>query len=497
MKATQPLWSRSSLRRFPKLEADETTEVAVVGGGITGLTSALLLAQAGKRVVLLEARQLAAGVSGRTTAHLTEALDTRYHRLESKFGRDGAALARASSREAIEKIALLAGSSGNDCGFERLDGYLFTQDESQLAELDAELLAAERAGAVVTRESELALPLGARGVLVFANQAQFRPTDYLRGLVEQLAKTDARVYEGELVSHVENQGQFRLETDVGHTVTADAVVIATHAPFQTTKLELQLAQYRSYAVSGPIAQPLGGLFWDMADPYHYLRSTTVDGQNYLIVGGGDHRTGTLPKGGPDAPFRELEALAARLGSVASKRWSAQVAEPADGLPFIGKPDPKMELYLAQGFSGNGMTFGTLAAVMMSEALLGRQSRYAELYRADRFKTLASAAAVLSENAETAAHLVTGHVKPASDRPLSELGRGEGCILKADGKKLAVYRDADGGVHAVSAICTHQGCQVAFNPIEHSWDCPCHGSRFDIDGRVLDGPAEKPLPKHDL
>ncbi len=235
----------------------------------------------------------------------------------------------------------------------------------------------------------------------------------------------------------------------------------------------------------------------MADPYHYYRSTLIDGQNYLIVGGGDHRTGTVPVGGPDAPFHELEALATRLGSNVSERWSAQVAEPSDGLPFIGKPDPKVEFYLAQGFGGNGMTFGTLAAMLISDALLDRSNRYAELYRADRFKPLASAAAVLSENAETAAHLVAGHVKPVADRPLNELARGEGCILKADGKKLAVYRDVAGAVHAVSAICTHQGCQVAFNPIERSWDCPCHGSRFDIDGSVLDGPAEKPLPKYEL
>jgi glycine/D-amino acid oxidase-like deaminating enzyme/nitrite reductase/ring-hydroxylating ferredoxin subunit len=498
MKSTQSLWSRSpSIQRFPQLDADLHAEVVVVGGGITGVTTALLLAEAGKRVTLLESRTLAAGVTGGTTAHLTEALDTRYHELESSFGKEGAALARASSREAIEKIAELAGARGGDCGFERLSGYLFAEDEQQLSELDDELAAAERAGATVSRQNDVPLPWAVKGALVFANQAQFRPTDYLRHLVERLAQTDARIHEGVTVSNVESEGQLRLETDVGRRVTADAVVLATHAPFQNLKLQVELAQYRSYVVSGAIAAPLPGLFWDLADPYHYVRSVAIDGKHYAIVGGGDHRTGTIPKGGADAPFVELEAYAARLGAAVSERWSAQVVEPSDGLPFIGKPDRGIELYLAQGYSGNGMTFGTLSAMLISDALLGRANRYAELYRADRFKPLASAAAVLSENAETAAHLVAGHVKPISDQPVERLARGEGCILKVDGKKLAVYRDDNGAVHAVSAVCTHQGCQVSFNPVEQSWDCPCHGSRFDVDGRVLHGPAKKPLEKHEL
>jgi glycine/D-amino acid oxidase-like deaminating enzyme/nitrite reductase/ring-hydroxylating ferredoxin subunit len=496
MKSTKPLWARSpSIRSFPRLETDLHAEVAVVGGGITGLTTALLLAEAGKRVVLLETRSLGAGVSGATTAHLTEALDTRYKELESSFGREGAARARASTRHAIETMAELA--QGVDCGFERLDGYLFTTDENQLSELDAEAAAAERAGAEVARQNDLPLPLEARGALCFRHQAQLRPIDYLRGLADRLAKTSARVHENVTVLDVEADGQLALQTDTGHRVTADAVVLATHAPFQNLKLELELAQYRSYVVSGRTAAPVGGLFWDMADPYHYLRSATIDGENYLIVGGGDHRTGTLPEGGPEAPFVELAAYAGRLGVVASERWSAQVVEPSDGLPFIGQPDPKVSLYLAQGFSGNGMTFGTLAATIIGDALLGRDNPYADLYRPTRFKPLASAGAIISENAETAAHLVAGHVKPVSDEPLQNLPCGQGRIAKVDGQRLAIFRDRDGALHAVSAICTHQGCQVAFNPVEQSWDCPCHGSRFGIEGQVLDGPAKKPLDKHHL
>lgn len=494
MKSTMPLWSRTS-QRFPALEADLHTEVAVVGGGITGVTTALLLAEQGKRVALLETRRLGAGVTGATTAHLTEALDARYHQLESDFGLEGSRLARASSRAAIEKIAEL--SSGVDCGFERVPGYLFGDQEHHLAVLDAELLAAERAGAQVRRSNEVPLPLPVRGAVVFDNQAQFRPLDYLAALGARLAAASVQVFEGVTVLDVETKGQLRLQTSSGHSVTADAVVLATHAPFQSLQLQLELAQYRSYVVSGPVSTPVDGLFWDLADPYHYIRTANVDGQHFLIVGGGDHRTGTLPEGGAAAPYWELDALAAKLGARPGERWSAQVAEPSDGLPFIGKMDRNVELYVAQGFAGNGMTFGTLSAMLISDALLGRDNPYAELYRADRFKPLASAAAVALENAETAAHLVTGHVKPVSDEPLDALAVGEGRIVKADGKKLAVYRDHDGALHAVSALCTHQGCVVAFNPMECSWDCPCHGSRFDIDGGVLDGPAKKPLEKSSL
>ncbi len=495
MRSTHPLWQRSpEPRPFPTLTTDLQVEVAVVGGGITGVTTALLLAQAGKRVALLEARQLGAGVTGHTTAHLTEAIDTRYHELESKFGREGARLVRASKRAAIEKIAELA--SGTECGFQRVNGYLYTDRENQLGELEAELVAAERAGASVER-GEVPLPLPSLAGICFGNQAQFQPRAYLAALADRLAQTNAHVFEGVTMLDFESKGQLRLTTDRGHTVIADAVVLATHAPFANLTMQLELAQYRSYVIAGRTTNPPVGLFWDMADPYHYIRSARVEGESYLIVGGGDHRTGTVPEGGPDAPYQELDALAAQLGVQADARWSAQVVEPADGLPFIGKPEAGQELYVAQGFAGNGMTFGTLSAMLLTDALLGRANPFAALYRANRFKATAALPSVVSENIETAGHLISGHLLPVSHEPLAALPLGEGRIVKANGEKLAVYRDQDGTLHAVSAICTHQGCQVAFNAMERSWDCPCHGSRFDVEGRVLDGPAKKPLAKHQL
>ncbi|HVY25150.1 MAG TPA: FAD-dependent oxidoreductase [Polyangiaceae bacterium] len=491
MRSTAALWRRpAELETRPALSSDLVADVAIVGGGITGLTCAVFLAEAGKRVVLLEGRQLGAGVTGRTTAHLTEAVDIRYHRLESTLGDEAARLVRAASRQAIETIASL--SSKVECGFQRINGYLFTEHERQMSELDAELLAAERAGAQVSR-SQVPLPFSVRAGICFEDQAQIEPLSYVLALSQRLRKTSAQIFEATPVLDVDgSSGAFRVSTERGHTVTADWVVMATHAYFGKLAVQLKLAQYRSYALAGPATATHAGLFWDMDDPYHYVRRAFVDAQPFVIVGGADHRTGVVPEDGADAPYRELEGYAARLGMKPTLRWSAQVVESADGLPLIGPIEQDGRLLIATGYGGNGMTFGTVAARLLADAVLGSNNPYASLFRPRRAHVLASATAVVSENAETAAHLVAGHLKPVSHAPLSELAPGDGRVVQHGKEKLAVYRDDAGELHRVSATCTHQGCQVAFNAVERSWDCPCHGSRFDVDGAVLNGPATQPL-----
>jgi glycine/D-amino acid oxidase-like deaminating enzyme/nitrite reductase/ring-hydroxylating ferredoxin subunit len=467
-----------------------------VGGGITGLSTALLLAEAGKRVALVERRRLGTGVTGATTAHVTEVIDTRYHELESKFGRQKAALVRTASREAIEMIAEISSACRHDCGFRRLSGYLFAEQEAQVSELNDELDAAQRAGLAVER-ADVPLPFRTRGGLRFANQAQLQPLAYLSALVDRLPQGKVQVFEETAVLDVDSKSGLRLQIQGDHSITCDAVVLATHQQFVSNAIELQVAQYRSYVVAGAAARAPDGLFWDLADPYHYVRSFTVNGDSYVVVGGEDHRTGEDPEGGADTPYRNLDTYLARFGAVPEARWSAQVVEPADGLPFIGKPASDQEIYVATGFSGNGMTFGSLAAMMIRDEIMGRANPYAELFAADRVKLLASLPHLIKENADTALHLVGDRLRGVSDEPLEKLGTDSGCIIKRQGEKLAVYRDHDGALHALSAVCTHKGCQVAWNAVERSWDCPCHGSRFDVQGRVLDGPATKPLEARKL
>ncbi len=497
MHSTKPMWSRPDrFPQFPRLDADLHVDVAIVGGGITGLSTALLLADAGKRVALVERRKLGAGVTGATTAHVTEVLDTRYHELESKLGRQEAALVRAASREAIEMIAKISSGATHDCGFRRLSGYLFAEDEAQVSELDDELDAAQRAGVAVER-ADVPLPFRTRAGLRFANQAQLQPLAYLAALVDRLPQGKVKLFEETAVLDVDSKSGVRLQIEGDHSITCDAVVLATHQQLVSNSVELQVAPYRSYAVAGRASRAPDGLFWDLAQPYHYVRRVTINGDAYVVVGGEDHRTGEVPEAGADAPYRNLDDYLARFGATAEWRWSSQVIEPADGLPFIGKPDADEEVYVATGFSGNGMTFGSLAATLIRDGILGRANPYAALFAADRVKVLASLPHLVTENVDTALHLVGDRLRGVSDEPLENLRPGSGCLVKAQGERLAVYRDHDGALHALSAVCTHKGCQVAWNAAERSWDCPCHGSRFDTQGHVLDGPATKPLEPRKL
>ena len=480
---------------FAPLKANSHVDVAIVGAGITGLTAALLLKNAGRSVAVIEADRVASGVSGHTTAHLTEALDLSYVAMIRDFGEDGARLAAQSGRAALAQIKRIVKEQGIECGFSTLPAYQYTEDPEMVEALEAEREAAARLGVDLSRTAALPLPFKVEGALRFGGQAQFHPVRYLRALLDLVQGGGSHVYEGCRVVDIEDDVPCRVTTESG-TVTANDVIVATHAPFGNLVLQTKVASYRSYVLALRLhagAKPLAGLFWDTEEPYHYLRSETTSEDSLLIVGGEDHKAGqdedTLDR------FEALLEFASSRFKVASiaNRWSAQVIEPVDGLPLIGRDLLAKHVHVATGYSGTGMTLGTLAAMINTDLILGRENPYQALYDPSRFKPVASIVDFVKENIDFPVRMLKDRLMGAEAGSLAEVAKGEGKIVDLAGEKTAVYRDDHGLLHAVSATCTHLGCLVAFNRAETTWDCPCHGSRFDKDGKVLNGPARDPLP----
>lgn len=492
------LWTTTAPgRRFPALAGDMTVDVAVVGGGIAGLTTAWFLRKAGKKVVVLEMNRLLTGQTGQTTAHLTELLDTPYSTLRSDFGEKGARMAAASSRAAIEQIAALIQELGVDCGFQRVPMFRYAETERELRELEREVEAANAAGLRARFTRDVPLPYPVKGALRLEGQALFHPRAYLLAMAERLEAEGCSIFEDTRVVDVQDGLPCRVITDRG-TVIATDVVEATTTPLNKLFLHTKLYPYRTYSVAGPLEGPLEpGLYYDSRDPYHYIRTQRVDGVDYLIVGGEDHKVGHEED--TDKHFAALEAYTRRNFPVTriTHRWSGQVIEPADGLAYIGRNSASRHTWVATGFSGTGMTWGTLSAMLLSDLILGRENPYAALYEATRVKVKAGAKDFLQENADVAFRFVVDRLSRPEGHQLSEVAPGEGKILQVDGQKVAVYREESGACHAVSPVCTHVGCHVHWNSAERSWDCPCHGARFSPTGKVLNGPAVKDLASQKL
>lgn len=494
---TRPLWhiltSRPALPREPPPHLH--VDVAIVGGGITGLTSAALLTAAGSSVALLEAREIGSGVTSGSTGHLTQMLDMRYADIERHLGLERTRLVARSSAQAIDQIAEIVERLGIECGFERVAGYLYTEREEHVDNLEHELHVARRAGLSVRRD-DVPLPFVTRAGLRVEGQAQLDPLAYVSGLAVKVAAQGCHLFERSRVIAIDEGEPCRVHLERGGVVTASRIILATHVPLNRVLLTPRVAQYRSYVLSGPASNTVPGLFWDTEDPYHYLRRHRVGDEYHWLVGGADHKTGQER---PDQdPFLALREYGLRLGlNHISQYWSAQVVEPADGLPMIGRNALSQRVYVATGFSGNGLTFGTLAAMILRDACLDRDNPYAKLYAATRIESVSALGSVIGEGVDFPLHLLSDALLPPEARSLDEIGRGEGKTIRVDGERLAVYRDPHGVLHAVTPVCTHLGCHVRFNSAEATWDCPCHGSRFDVEGRVLDGPAVRNLEHREL
>lgn len=499
-KETTPYWMTSArLPAFPALAEDLTADVVVVGGGMTGLSVAYQLSRAGKRVVVLERDRCASVDTGHTTAHLTMVTDARLSELVERFGRDHAQAAWDAGLAAIAAIDDAVRGEAIEADFAWVDGYLHAPvsgvGEQEVKQLREEAALAEELG--FDAEYTDAVPLAGTPGVRFRNQARIHPRKYLAGLAKAIVASGGRIFEQSSADEFSDDP--RRVTAGGHTVRCDDIVIATHNPLvglsglvSATLLQTRLALYTSYVVAGRV--PRGtipdAMWWDTDDPYSYLRVEPHGDFDVVIFGGQDHKTGQQED--TDACYRRVEDdLRAMLPGVeVVHRWSGQVISTPDGLPYIGSNAEHQ--YVATGFVGNGLTFGTLASLMITDAILGRANPWAELFDVNRTALARGLWDYVRENADYPYYRIRDRFAGPEARSLRAVSRGEGGIVERDGAKLAVYRDPGGQVTIRSAVCTHMGCVVAWNTAERTWDCPCHGSRFKPTGEVISGPAEAPL-----
>lgn len=507
--ATVSLWKHSveslqpgiEMSNYPPLQETVVADVAIIGAGITGVTTGLLLQQAGYSVVIIDAHPIAYGVSGFNSGHLTSMLlDMDFRRVIANFGEADTRTVTVHLQETILQIEQWAQDYAIACEFKRVPGYLYAESPEQVPDLRELEEAASRAGLPVRQVTRVPLPFPTEEGILVANQARFNPLKYIQGLARQFSEQGGSIYENSRVIDVKNggtQAPHCIETEAGQ-VFADEVVIATHTPIGfRPALQSRLEAMRSYVIGIRTQDPIeDALFWDMEQPYHYIREAEDEKGRLVIIGGADHHTGE--KRETETCFRELEEYAHKHFNVEAidYHWSAQFYNPADGLPYIGK---LAGTYVATGYSGEGLTFGTLAAKIITAQIQGREHPCSDILSPLRAKPIASASGILAENFNTLTHFVKDRFSKAEVTAMEsipssqEIPLGEGRICEIEGQKLAVYNSPEGVMHFLSPVCTHMKCIVGWNAAEKSWDCPCHGGRFDATGKVLNGPPVTDLP----
>ncbi|GGK21772.1 iron-sulfur-binding protein [Streptomyces camponoticapitis] len=502
--ADESFWmaTTADATRHPALTKDLTVDVAVLGGGIAGLSTAWELAGTGRTVAVLEADRIAAGVTGYTTAKVSALHTLVYDRLRRTRDEESARLYAQSQQGAVERVAEIVATLGIDCDLERAPAYTYAVDPGAVPGLKAEREAAAAAGLAATYVERTDLPYEVSGAVRVDGQAQFHPRKYLLALADDLRARGGLIFERTRATGLSEGSPCRVTVESGHTVTAGDVVVATHFPvFDRALAFARLSPHRELVIAAPIAAGIAptGMYITQEEGKRSVRTAPLDDDHRLLIVTGESFTpGT---GDPHGGFRRLDTwMRARfpVGDTAY-RWAAQDNETSDTVPLVGPFHAgSRHTYVATGFGGWGMSGGVMAGGLLAALIDGHEPPWAGLYDPRRWKsTVREAPALLKQQVEVGRHFVGDRLRTTHVDSVAEIPPGSGAVVRVGGRRCAVYRDADGVARAVSARCTHLGCLVAFNDAETAWECPCHGSRFGVDGAVLQGPAVRPLEKRDV
>lgn len=496
---TEALWSGTlEPKTYPELNEDIEVDIAIVGGGITGITTAYNLANAGKTVAVLEAKRVGMGTTGSSTGNLYATINDHLYKVASKFDHETMTAVATSRAAAVDYIEQRVNSLSISCEFERVPWYLFTtkEDISSNEQVDNELDAAERSGLSATDIVPVNFPYEVSAMVHVKDQAQFNPLKYVQELAAASSGENCRIFENTKVLNIEDGAPCIVKTERG-VIRAKKVVQATHTPKGVYAVHTAMEVYREYAYAVHLNSPLpaGGVYWHLKGEQLYsVRPYSNEQGDFLIVLDSSQKIGHVEH--TEESFKKVEDYMRKHFDVKEIKfsWAAQNYKPADSLPFIGTSPLQKNIYIATGFGPDGLTYGTLSGMIISDLITGKETSYAKIYDPKRFTPGASSKRFLKENIDVASHLIKDYFFKESEKDLEQVNNEQGKIVEIDGKKYGAFRDGTGQLHVVSAVCTHMGCIVHWNNGEKSWDCPCHGSRFSVDGEVLEGPAFKNLPK---
>ncbi|WP_409303368.1 FAD-dependent oxidoreductase [Peribacillus sp. SCS-155] len=495
----EPFWRDFvALPAYEKLANDIETDVAIVGGGITGITAAYLLAKAGVNVVLIEAGDLLNGTTGHTTAKVTAQHGLIYDQLIKDIGEEAAKLYYEANNEALKFIKDIISELGIDCELTTEDAYVFAMTDEYVTKIQDELKAYKLLGIPGAYAESIPFSISCKAAVIMKDQAQFHPVKYLSGLLQEITEMGGKIFEQTTAATLDDEaGVPIITTRDGHKIKCNYSISASHFPFNDAMgfYFARMHAERSYVIAIKSNQQYpGGMYINAETPTRSLRYTKLDGEDLILVSGDHHKTGQ-----DVSTHKHYEALVEfsekYLGvSEIPYRWSAQDMVPIDKIPFIGQATEKHpNVLVATGYKKWGMTSGTAAALLLSDLILKKENRFAELFSPSRFHAKPGLKNIIRDNADVVKHFVEGKFAMVDKHP-DELGPDQAALVKINGNKAGCYRDLDGQIHLVDSTCTHMGCEVQWNDGERTWDCPCHGSRFSIDGEVVEGPAVEPLKK---